>query len=509
MSGADSVSASGLRPPVARAASISRVIRASASYWVLSIVAAGLLLYLPYLGQKVLSLEEGRRAFQAIAILDGGSWWRLDVGGQPYVSKPPLKPWLIALSSFVTGGVNEWALRLPSVIAAVVGALASGGLARLLVDDPERRNLASLAAGLAFLCTPSILERTRIGETDLLVTGSVGLAVWAFAAALARERLSVLAWIGTWAGVAGALALAALAKGPVLLAFAAAPIFVSATVERPRSQTIPALLAFLLALVPLATWAFINMRGNAGAIWIHETRVANVSMLLSARGLLSLLYLNEVPRWLLGMAPWVLFAAAYVWRERRHAWRRPILRLVLVYAIPVSVAILLWPGARGRYALPAIVPVAALAGAAVAVYWDRAPVRRAFLGLVAVMAAVALLLATVLTGRGAAQRERRADIADFARLIEGRAGGRIYALEPADLNLLAYAGRTVTLLRSDPPDCPSERDILIASSSSKPSGWQSAGPIGKSGLAAFAPKPDLTVCRRPPAAGANGSTGAG
>jgi hypothetical protein len=158
----------------------------------------------------------------------------------------------------------------------------------------------------------------------------------------------------------------------------------------------------------------------------------------------------------------------------------------MLYAVPVSVLILLWPSSRGRYALPAIVPVCALAGAAAAVYWDRAPVRRAYLGFAAVMAIAALLLATVLTGRGPAQRERRAEIAAFVRVAgDDPGGGRIYAREPADLNLLAYARRPVRLLRSGPPACATDRDILVADGKAAMPGWTTVAPIGSSGLAAF------------------------
>src|SRR4051794_1693395 len=48
------------------------------------------------------------------------------VGGRPWLEKPPLAVWLVALTGWAAGGVNETAARLPSAVAA---ALLVGGVA--------------------------------------------------------------------------------------------------------------------------------------------------------------------------------------------------------------------------------------------------------------------------------------------------------------------------------------------------------------------------------------------
>ena len=74
-------------------------------------------IYLPGLGSTELKGEEGRRALPGITMLETGNWVVPYVGGRPFLRKPPLVNWLIAGSIKITGARNEWAVRLPSVLA--------------------------------------------------------------------------------------------------------------------------------------------------------------------------------------------------------------------------------------------------------------------------------------------------------------------------------------------------------------------------------------------------------
>src|SRR5215216_291936 len=88
-------------------------------------------IYLPGLGSTELKGEEGRRILPAITMLETGNWLVPYVGGKPFLRKPPLMNWLIAISLKLTGSRSEWAARLPSVLAmlalaAVILAVGTG-----------------------------------------------------------------------------------------------------------------------------------------------------------------------------------------------------------------------------------------------------------------------------------------------------------------------------------------------------------------------------------------------
>jgi 4-amino-4-deoxy-L-arabinose transferase-like glycosyltransferase len=87
--------------------------------------ALGALLFLPSFAAEGLDDEEGRRAVPAREMVESGDWILPRVFGEPYLNKPPLYFWSVAAASSVTGGVNEAATRLPSVLATIATALAS------------------------------------------------------------------------------------------------------------------------------------------------------------------------------------------------------------------------------------------------------------------------------------------------------------------------------------------------------------------------------------------------
>jgi len=478
--------------------------RLAKSYWMLVVLAAGCLLYLPFLGQRPLYVEEGRRALQVVALLNGGSWWQLDVGGMLYAAKPPMLPWLMALSSFITGGINEWAVRLPSVIAVMLAALASGGIASVLAETTgarQHKHLAALAGGLAFLTCPSIIERARIGETDLVATAGVALAFWAFFIARGKNRFTLAHWLG----IGAPLAVTALAKGPIPIAFAAVPILLTFALDRDGKRLAISVAVLCAALAPLGLWAYLNMNAGNG-IWAQETRVSRISLLLTLEGFLPLLHLNQIPRWLVGMLPWSALAAVYVWQRRNDIRHDALLRAVLFYAIPVSAVVLLWPGGAGRYALPAIVPVMALAGVFIADQWSRVTVRRVFAVSAACLAVVAFGVGAM-AGRAEGNTRFRANVSALHKLIQERAIQRIHFVDTqrvANLgttdvnNFLAYARRPVRIGDFSGAAAPSAGDMLILGRESDlaPGAlrrWKPEGMLGTTGLRIYFP------VARPPA----------
>src|SRR5260221_12589034 len=91
-----------------------------------AIIWAGI--YLPGLGSVELKHEEPRRALPAIHMLASGDWLVPRVGSIPFLRKPPMVHWLIALSFLATGTKSKLAALLPSALATVALALAIGGM---------------------------------------------------------------------------------------------------------------------------------------------------------------------------------------------------------------------------------------------------------------------------------------------------------------------------------------------------------------------------------------------
>jgi len=101
--------------------------------------------------------EEGTNAEIARDVLAHGHFFQPYIYGVRWHDKPSLPGWLIAGFAILTGGVNEWSARLPSMLSVLITAL--------LVQNVTRRYTglnASLFAALSFLFCPLLLKKLTI-----------------------------------------------------------------------------------------------------------------------------------------------------------------------------------------------------------------------------------------------------------------------------------------------------------------------------------------------------------
>ncbi|OZB71702.1 MAG: phospholipid carrier-dependent glycosyltransferase [Thiomonas sp. 13-64-67] len=149
--------------------------------------------------------NEALYASIALAMAHGGSWIIPHLDGVPYIEKPPLLYWLMALS-FKAFGAGAWQARLPDALAAwltVLGCIVLG-----------RTVSAPLAGRFAALVTGTALGYVLIARNILFDP----LMVFFWLAALALLVLAVERRQRVWLRAAAvAVALATLTKGPEAL----------------------------------------------------------------------------------------------------------------------------------------------------------------------------------------------------------------------------------------------------------------------------------------------------
>jgi 4-amino-4-deoxy-L-arabinose transferase-like glycosyltransferase len=169
-------------------------------------------IYLPALDSVPLEHEEPRRALPALHMLSSGDWLVPRVGSEPYLHKPPLLNWLIALSFAATGTRSEAAARLPSV-------LATAALALTILTGAGRCWLARAAGGrlaaVFFLTNLAMMETGRLAELEALYVALTGIALVLWLGAWHRQCSPW--WL--WLAPAPFLGLGMLAKGPAELIF--------------------------------------------------------------------------------------------------------------------------------------------------------------------------------------------------------------------------------------------------------------------------------------------------
>src|SRR6266480_1944671 len=128
--------------------------------WI-AVVAVWAAIYLPALGSFEIKGEEGRRILPAMDMLESGNYLQPHVGSATYFTKPPLVNWLVAASIRLSGIRSEWTVRLPSVLAVLIVALAF-----ITVGRAALGRSGSLYAALVWLTTVGIIEKGRLIEIE-------------------------------------------------------------------------------------------------------------------------------------------------------------------------------------------------------------------------------------------------------------------------------------------------------------------------------------------------------
>jgi 4-amino-4-deoxy-L-arabinose transferase-like glycosyltransferase len=133
---------------------------------------AAVFLSLCYVGHRELWGSEERWAEIVREMRLTGDYFHPTINGEPYFDKPLLGYWLIALVAAVTGRLDEWTVRLPSVLAGFVGLGATLSLGRRLWSEQQART-----AGWILLSAYGFLFWARTGEADMENLAAIVLAV--------------------------------------------------------------------------------------------------------------------------------------------------------------------------------------------------------------------------------------------------------------------------------------------------------------------------------------------
>jgi 4-amino-4-deoxy-L-arabinose transferase-like glycosyltransferase len=110
-----------------------------------------------------------------------GNWVTPYFNGVTRFDKPPLVYWLMAIA-FKMVGVNTWAVRFPSALAAtVLTVMGFYTLYRFAVTHSQRSRWLAAWLGAALMAfNLQTIAWARIGVSDMLLSGCMGSALFAF-----------------------------------------------------------------------------------------------------------------------------------------------------------------------------------------------------------------------------------------------------------------------------------------------------------------------------------------
>lgn len=329
--------------------------------WAWAVVV--LLVGLARLGDVPLfDVDEGAFSEATRELLASGDWGHTTLNGEPRWDKPILTYWLQALSVRAFG-LGEFALRLPSVLAAWGWAVAVALFAR-----PRWGEAAALAAGTVVATSLGVLVIGRAATADALLNLWLALTALDLWRHLEAERGSPAARHALWrAGLWMGLGL--LTKGPVavLVPGAAVLLFIAGEPRAVWRERLVTLLgdgrAWALMLVVAVPWYAYALDRHGQAFidgFFIRHNLARYGGTLEGHGGSVGYYLLVLP---LLMLPWTPVLGLVVARVR-GLWRVPLGRYLLGWAGFVLVFFSLSGTKLPHYALYGLTPLALLVGQA-------------------------------------------------------------------------------------------------------------------------------------------------
>ncbi len=332
--------------------------------WSLSVVLIifTLVLFLVRLGDRAVVSEEFRWAEIAREMRATGDYLHPTINGQTYYDKPVGSYWLIVAASYVTGGVNETAARLPAAISGLIGV----GLVVVLARKFYEARVALLAGAILATCFGYVFYSRR-ATADLETVVGVLAAIYLYGHN--QDRKSHAWVILLWA----LMAATSLTKG--LLGFAL-PLVVMGTdsvlrgfAARRESGLFPSLFGqsrwflnwWTVMALPLGVALYLlpfllSASETGAATGLEMVWRENLKRFVSPHNHTGPIYLYCGVIFVLA-APWSLFLPAALMPTSS---RSPDARLIRVYFWAVFVFFTISASRRSYYLLPVLPPASIL-----------------------------------------------------------------------------------------------------------------------------------------------------
>lgn len=281
------------------------------------------------------------------------------LNGLPYLEKPPLLVWLLALNIRLFG-LGEWSVRLVTAGAALALVTAVTLFYRrvsLAAGHPR----TGYSAGYILTTTVGMDLMSRVAMPDLLLTALYGSATLALYLAISEARP------GFWRAGAALLGLAALVKGPLPLALAAllvAALWVSLPERRPTlTRHLRDPWAWALLLTPLTAWvgAIELAQPGAARYFIVNEQILRFLGKREPHDYYTGSVFYYLPRLFLFMFPWV-GALGFGWlaAQRQAPGPRQTLRRFLWLGAAIPFLFFSLSSAKANYYIILCLPAMAL-----------------------------------------------------------------------------------------------------------------------------------------------------
>lgn len=283
------------------------------SFHYLILTGMSLVLFFLHLGGASLwDVDEGRNATASFEMMDAGKYIVPTFNSQLRDDKPALLYWL-QIFAYNLFGVNEFAARFPSALAALATVLLCYELARAMFGVRT-----GFWAGCLVATTPMLCGAARFSNPDALLNCFTVLTLTLF---WIGQRWSPALWFASM-GVSVGFAL--LAKGPVGLVLPGGVIFLYLLWEGKlrllwNRQIGQGILTSFLVAAPWYIWVAVETKGEFIRGFLFKHNVGRALNPMENHSGFPGFYLFVI---IVGTLPWSIFLFLTVWYAFWSAWNK-------------------------------------------------------------------------------------------------------------------------------------------------------------------------------------------
>jgi 4-amino-4-deoxy-L-arabinose transferase-like glycosyltransferase len=332
--------------------------------WLALVLFSAVILSVNVWSDGIFSAQEGRAAIVARQMLHNGNWLHLDIEGAHNTEKPVMCYWFYALSGAVFG-VNEFSVRLPSMLAALATVLMAASLGMRIYGRQ-----AGLLAGFMLASMAGFVNLGRLARIDMVLcafyTASMYLLYVGYFEKMKANRKLYLFYL--------VLALSVMVKGPVSVALVGLTVILLVLKERNWKilWELKPISGLLIGLAICAPWYAYEIVRTDGAFFYDFFLKQNVSRLtgvnMTYRGGKRGSYFYYFPKLFVDTLPWSLLLPFGLWTLRKKFKKfkmpdfKPATWYLLIWFLTVFVFFSVAAIKRGDYVLPLYAPAAILLG---------------------------------------------------------------------------------------------------------------------------------------------------
>lgn len=342
---------------------ISSFSRNPAFMWVLLLVYSGIIFFINIHTGGIYSAQEGRAAIVARNMINSGNYAKVEIKGEPEHEKPIFCYWLYALCGKAFG-VNEFSVRLPSVLAALCSIVCAAYLGMRIYGQPT-----GYISGYVLATMFGFVNLGRIARIDMVLCAFYAVAMVLLYEGYFRNRKGN-AWLYLFYVL---LAVGVAVKGPISIFLVGLTVLILLVMEWNFKKTMIMLWelkpvsGILICLAICVPWLIFEMSRTTENFALDFFWTQNIDRFLGIQTQFSegkrKTFFYYFPKLFAMALPWSLLVPVLLWQYRK-SWRK--LRYETWFLVIWVVAVFGFLSfsfiKRGDYLLPLFPALAVLLG---------------------------------------------------------------------------------------------------------------------------------------------------